>query len=250
MRSLRILLPVAALVILLGLASGCSGGDDESDAATTVTPDAPTESAAASREEVIDDGDAICAEIYAAVNGLDASSASPSIRASQRADLYEGMVERLRGLNSDDAALTDLFAAGRDLVAASEMASESASEGDAVATASYEEDVEEALSDFQAAAADFGFTDCAGDGTALFEPADGAGGATDGTTVDPQAPTDEGTTGEEPAEPDAPDTGGTAGGGQAPDGDAATPDDGGGGVPAGPDDGGGDSGATGGFSPG
>jgi len=238
-------------VLALGLLAGCGGGGDEAADTDAVAETSSEPTVAISRDQVISEGDAICAEVNAAIAGLAASSATPTIIYSQQADLYSGMVERLRGLEGDDAELTEVFAAGRDLIAAADEAEAAAESGDATATASAEAEVESALADFNEAAADYGFTECGGEASTSVEP-----GSVDGTdtgeasgvegdgTVEP-APEDGGEvvpaepSGGAPADGGAPTDGGDTGGGT----------DGGTGTGAGGGSDGG-SGSTGGFSPG
>ena len=246
---------LAALIFALSL-FGCGGGDGDDragDDGAAVTTPAP-EPASLSHEEIVAEGDAICAEVNAAIGGLAAADVSPAIQLSQRTELYTGMVERLRGLDSDDPELTAVFSAGRDLVQAAAAASEAAGRGDTEATVAAETTVTAALASFRAAAGDYGFTECGGPPSTPVSPGSAGGGEDSGTA--PVEPTPS----EPTPEPAAPPAGGAAAGegGTAGPGDAGTD----GGTAAGPDgdggagqgggaggQGGGDS-STGGFSPG
>ena len=99
-RRLLAILPLIALAI-----AGCGGGDggDSTAAAPVETTEATT---ALSKEELIAQGDAICAEVNAAVGTVGSTSSGATGQAAQVADLYSGMVERLKGLGtpSDDSA--------------------------------------------------------------------------------------------------------------------------------------------------
>ena len=157
----RQLLPIP---ILLALAfAGCGGGgDDDSTAAAPVeTTEATT---APSKEELIAQGDGICAEVNAAVGTVGSTSSEASGQAAQVAGLYGGMVERLKGLGapSDDSAGYAEFIASAEALAQAEdnvkLASER-EEGEALSEA--EAGASTALTSFQSAASTFGLEDCA-----------------------------------------------------------------------------------------
>lgn len=140
-RNSLILLLVAAGSLA---AAGCGGSDDEkpppAPAATTDTATSLT------KAELIADGDGICAEVNAAVGSISSSTtADEAIKSSQIADIYSGLAERLDGLGtpSDGDAPTQVVQAAKTL------ADSGASDGGT------------ALEDFQTAATDYGFNDCA-----------------------------------------------------------------------------------------
>lgn len=248
--------PAAVVAALLfgALLVGCGGGDDEDsgdDSAAVVTtsvPDSPT----LDREQIIAEGDAICAEVNAAVGGLASTDASPAIQLGQRSDLYTGMVERLRALDSDDPGLTDVFSAGRDLVQAASEAEAAAMQGDTEATVAAETTVTASLAAFRAAASDYGFTECGGPpSTPVTQGDPGAAGSEDPapSTGEQQVIEPEPQTTTPPAGGAAADGGNTGG---AVDGGTDAGTDAGTGGGTGGDAGGnagGDS-STGGFSPG
>jgi hypothetical protein len=143
--------------------AGCGGGDDgDSTAAAPVeTTEATT---ALSREELIAQGDGICAEVNAAVGTVGSTSADAESQASQVAGLYSGMVERLKGLGapSDDSAGYAEFIAAAEALAQAEGNVELASEReDAEGLASAEAEASSALTSFQSAATSFGLEECA-----------------------------------------------------------------------------------------
>src|SRR3954447_6270138 len=91
-----LVLPAALLAL-----SGCGGGSD--GGTTAATPVESTEAQPTlSKADLITQGDAICAEVNAAVGTLGASEAEVSDQVSQTADLYGGMVERLQALGTPD----------------------------------------------------------------------------------------------------------------------------------------------------
>jgi hypothetical protein len=156
----RQLLPIP---VLLALAlAGCGGGGDDSTAAAPVeTIEATT---ALSKEELIAQGDGICAEVNAAVGTVGSTSSEASGQAAQVAGLYGGMVERLKGLGapSDDSAGYVEFIASAEALAQAEdnvkLVSER-EEGEALSEA--EAEASTALTSFQSAAGTFGLEDCA-----------------------------------------------------------------------------------------
>jgi len=166
MSSHRHCLATFGAVVLIGAGVvGCGGGDDEPPAPATATT-GPTETVALTTEELIDEGDAICAEVNAAIGTIDASTADETSKAEQRADLYDGVAERLGelGTPSDGEAPEDVIAAAEDLA-----------DGGTDVRA------------FQTAAEEYGFTDCA-EAPEMPEVSTGAGGDP-GTATDPGAAT-------------------------------------------------------------
>ncbi len=170
------------------VAAGCGGGDDSSE---TTIADTPTTGAASglSKDEYIQQGDAICAEVNAAVGAVDASATDEADRLGQTADLYEGMIERLRGLGTpdDDAGLDDMLTAGDDLVQATRDAELAAQRGDDSSLA--EAEVSSNLENFQAEAGDYGFDDCAAEGALVVPGTPGAEPAAPVTPTEPVTPT-------------------------------------------------------------
>jgi len=94
-----ILLALAALVALL--VAGCGGGGEETETSTP-TVEEPT---ALTKEDLIEQGDGICAEVNAAVGALassEGSEESASEDSEKVANLYTGMVERLQDLGTPE----------------------------------------------------------------------------------------------------------------------------------------------------
>src|SRR4051794_32083255 len=96
----RSLLPptVACLVAALLLAGCGGGGGEDTTAAAPATTEETTPTL--SKQELIAQGDAICAEVNAAVGTVVSSEAESGQQVSQEADLYGGMVERLQALGT------------------------------------------------------------------------------------------------------------------------------------------------------
>lgn len=79
--------------------SACGGGDDEESPPETAAPPAP-EVVALTTESLIQQGDAICAEVNAAVGAIDNSTADETTKASQREGIYDGLAARLGDLGT------------------------------------------------------------------------------------------------------------------------------------------------------
>lgn len=154
--------PLAVAVVPLALA-GCGGGGD--GGSTAVAPVETTETTALNKEELIAQGDAICAEVNAAIGTVGSTSSGADGQASQIAGLYSGMVERLKdlGVPSDESAGYAEFVSSAEALAQAEenvkLASEREEEGEELSEA--EAEASSALSAFQSEAELFGFEDCA-----------------------------------------------------------------------------------------
>lgn len=131
---------LAATTVSLA-AAGCGGGDESAPAPAPV--EQPAEPAALTKDELISQGDGICAEVNAAVGTIDGSTIiAESDKLKQKGDLYAGLADRLEelGTPSDGEAPTEVIAALR---------------GDPGAESGVD------LAAFQEAATAYGFTECA-----------------------------------------------------------------------------------------
>jgi hypothetical protein len=150
--SLTIALPLAALAI-----AGCGGGDStETTAATTETTPALT------KAELISQGDAICGEVNAAVGSIGSREIAVPEQITQVADLYVGMVERLKGLGApaEDAGYSE-FVEAADELSATQSATKLATEReDTAAIGEATEKAAPALEEFESVAGEYGFEDC------------------------------------------------------------------------------------------
>jgi hypothetical protein len=157
-RRLLAIFPLVALVI-----AGCGGGGG-GDSTATAPAETTEATTALSKAELIAQGDAICAEVNAAVGAVGPTSSAAAGQAAQAAGLYGGMVERLKGLGapSDDSAGYPEFISSAEALAQAEdnvkLASER-EEGEALPEA--EAEASSALTSFQSAATSFGFEQCA-----------------------------------------------------------------------------------------
>jgi hypothetical protein len=169
-RFLLILVPLALAI------AGCGGGGD--DDTTAAAPVETTEAASLIKEELLAQGDAICAEVNAAVGTIGSTSADAGGQTAQVADLYGGMVERLKDLGapSDDSTGYPEFIAAAEALAQTQSDLRLAAErGEEEALATAESEASSAVSSFESAAASYGFEQCS-EAPAAPTPAVPAGG--------------------------------------------------------------------------
>jgi hypothetical protein len=149
-------LPVAALLV-----SGCGGGggSDSSESTATTTAAAPR---ALSKAELIEQGDAICAEVNAAVGSVGSSSTENSSPTSQAADLYSGMVASLNNLGTpqETDGYAEFSSAAEELAKVEDEVKLASERGDTAALEAAETNASSALTSFQNAASEYGFKDC------------------------------------------------------------------------------------------
>lgn len=234
-----LLYATAVLGAAIGIA-GCGGDDGEETAAPATPP--PAETTALTKEELLAQGDAICAEVNAAVGALASSDAGED--SAEVAELYTGMVERLNDLGApsdDPAGYSELSAAAEELAQVEGDVEQAAERGDAEGLASAESEASTAVSSFREAASDFGFEQCSEGPSAVSAPGTGTPGGveTEEEVAPEEVETEEGPA--EEVEEVAPETGGA---GSAEGGT-------GGGAEAGGESGGGETGgSSGGIGPG
>src|SRR6187200_3034023 len=154
-----ILLALAALVALL--VAGCGGGDETET--TTPTVEEPT---ALTKDELIEQGDGICAEVNAAVGALSSSGTpedTPADSTEKVANLYTGMVERLQDLGApegEEAEYADFMGAAEELAKVEGEAKLAAEREDLASMEEKGQEASAALEAFQSQAAIYGFEDC------------------------------------------------------------------------------------------
>jgi hypothetical protein len=230
-------LPVAALLI-----AGCGGGgSSDSSESTATTVAAPK---ALSKAELIEQGDAICAEVNAAVGSVGSSATENSSPASQAADLYSGMVASLNNLGTpqETDGYAEFSSAAEELAKAEDEVKLASERGDTAGLEAAESSASEALTSFQSAASEYGFKDCSEgpSAPATSSPSAESGeleaGGEEAEAVEPEVAEPE--VEAESAPEVAPETGGAGGTAE------------GGGTPGAPEAGGTTGGSSGGIGPG
>jgi hypothetical protein len=221
-----ILLALTALVALL--VAGCGGGGDETETTATPTVEEP---AALTKDELITQGDGICAEVNAAVGALSSSETegeSATGDSEKIANLYTGMVERLQDLGApegDEPEYVKFMEAAEELGKVEGELKLAAERGDVAATEEAGQEASAALEEFQSQAAIYGFEDCSAEpglppavdggpttGGEEFEGGEEEGGVEVEPEFEEPAPEEEIV----PEEEVAPETGGAGGSPEAP----------------------------------
>jgi len=215
-------LPAAALLV-----AGCGGGGggDSSESTAITTAAAPR---ALSKAELIEQGDAICGEVNAAVGSVGSSSTENSSPASQAAGLYSGMVASLNNLGTpqETDGYAEFSSAAEELAKAEDEVKLASERGDTAGLEAAESSASEALTSFQNAASEYGFEDCsegpsapatAGPGAEAGEVEAPAGGE-EAEAVEPEVaePEVEAEAAPEEVAPETGGAGGTAEGGGSP----------------------------------
>jgi hypothetical protein len=147
----------AAAVVVLALA-GCGGGGD-STASTAATT---TEATGLSKAELISQGDAICAEVNAAVGSVGVSGAEVPAQITQVSDLYVGMVESINRLGTPDepAGYAEFSEAAEELSKVESEVKLAAEREDTAALGEAASKATPALEEFEAQAGTYGFEAC------------------------------------------------------------------------------------------
>jgi len=173
----RLTIPALALAGLLAFA-GCGGGGDEG---STASAPATTESTPTlTKEELISQGDAICAEVNAAVGSVGSAETGVPDQIAQVSTLYTGMVERLKDLGepTETAGYDEFIAAADELATVEDEVKLAAERSDTVALGEAATRAAPALEEFESAAESYGFEDCSEGPTA--PPVTGGAGAVGG----------------------------------------------------------------------
>jgi len=172
-----ILLVLGLLVALL--VAGCGGGGGDESETSTPTVEEPV---ALTKDELIEQGDGVCAEVNAAVgalSGAETPETTPGETTEKVANLYIGMVERLQDLGApagEEADYAKFMEAGEELAKVEGEAKLAAEREDVAALEEKGQEAASALESFQSEAAIYGFEDCS-DEPGLPTPA-GSGEAT------------------------------------------------------------------------
>jgi hypothetical protein len=204
------------LPLCAGLLGACGGGSDSTPTAITPTVKAPQK---LSKADFIKQADGYCAEVNAALGSLSSAGSTSSSSTQQRAELYSGLMQHLRGLGTpDDQSGLDAFLSAGDEVASAEKSEvDAASSSDSAALASAESDAAAAQSKFAGAATAYGFKEC---GQGPSTPSGVATAPSTAPTVTPTAPA--APTATTPAPVPAAPAGGTAGTPAPPTGGGST----------------------------
>ncbi|HUC00674.1 MAG TPA: hypothetical protein VMS11_12695 [Solirubrobacterales bacterium] len=162
MRPSRHLVPALLLTALLALvAAGCGGGGDET---TDTTAEKTVETKPSlTKEELIKQGDGVCAEVNAAVGSVGSSAADPSSQTTSVANLYINMVESLKNLGEpreEAAAYKPFMEAAEELAKVEGEVKLAAEREDTVALGEAATQAAPILEEFQTQAGIFGFEDC------------------------------------------------------------------------------------------
>jgi hypothetical protein len=195
------------------LVAGCGGGGG-SDESSEAKPASPTETTL-STAELIEQGDAICAEVNSAIGSIE-EGAGGSVAAEKVAELYIGMVGSLKELSpSEDAVAYGEFAAvaGEFETAENEVRLAARTEQPAALEAA-EAKAAPALPAFQSAASEYGFNECSEDPSApVTSTSPGVEGEAEGGVEAEESPEAVEPEAAEPeaAPEEAPETGGAGG---------------------------------------
>ncbi len=224
MSSPRLTTLAVLLVALLALA-GCGGGDDDDSTAAAPPPKETTPTL--TKAELISQGDAICAEVNAAIGSVGSTESGVQDEVTQVATLYTGLVERLKDLGEPDdtAGYSEFIAAAEELAKVEDEARLASERADTVALGEAATRAAPALEEFQSAAGAYGFENCSEGPSA--PPVTGAEGAVPGEEEVAPEGTEEAEV--EPESEEAPEAGGEEeappeGGGTGPGGGSGTED--------------------------
>jgi hypothetical protein len=216
MRPSKLLIAVSLLALTALVVAGCGGGDDstESTAATT-------EATALTKAELISQGDAICAEVNAAIGTLAASEEEVPDQIVKTSDLYIGMVDSIKGLGMPEEAegYEELIAAAEDLSAIESEAKLASEREDTLALGEAATKAAPILEEFASVAGEYGFKACS-EGPSAPAPTGAGSGVTPpteeeaegGVEVAPEELEEEAPVEELAPEEAAPETGGAGGG--------------------------------------
>ena len=146
----------AALVVLS--VAGCGGGSDSTASTAATTEATPT----LSKADLISQGDAICAEVNAAVGSVGTSEAAVPQQVTQVSDLYVGMVDSIQRLGTPDepAGYSEFIEAAEELSTVEGEAKLAAEREDTAALGEAATKAAPALEEFEAQAGVYGFEDC------------------------------------------------------------------------------------------
>jgi uncharacterized membrane protein YgcG len=208
-KPLTIAMPAALVVLSV---AGCGGGSDSTaSTAATTTEATPT----LSKAELISQGDAICAEVNAAVGSVGTSGAAVPQQVTQVSDLYIGMVDSIQrlGTPAEPAGYSEFIEAAEELSTVEGEAKLAAEREDTTALGEAATKAAPALEEFETQAGVYGFEDCSKGPSAPTPSGTGAAPSEEegGVEVAPEV-SEEPEVEEAAPEEAAPETGGAGGG--------------------------------------
>lgn len=157
-------LPKILIALSLGglVLAGCGGGDDDTTE-STATAEAP---AALTKADLISQGDAICAEVNAAVGSVSASESGDETE--RVADLYIGMVDSLENLGApaEETGYPEFIAAAAELSKVEGELKLAAEREDGAALEEASAAAVPAIEEFEEQAGLYGFEQCGEEPTA------------------------------------------------------------------------------------
>jgi hypothetical protein len=213
LKPLTISIPLAALVALA--IAGCGGGGGSDSTASTAAATETTPSL--SKAELISKGDAICAEVNAAVGSVGASETEVPQQITQVSDLYAGMVDSIKALGTptEAAGYPEFIEAAEELAKVEGEAKLASEREDTAALGEAATKATPILEEFESVAGEYGFEKCS-EGPSAPTPAAGAPAPEEeegGIEAAPEA-TEEAEVEEAAPEEVAPETGGAGGVGE------------------------------------
>jgi hypothetical protein len=149
-------------LLIAALIAGCGGGGDETTESTVATSEEPQK---LTKAELIEQGDAICAEVNAAVGAL-SSEIEPSTipeTTEKTSNLYIGMVERLQDLGAPEGAestYTSFMEAAEEFAKVESEVKLATEREDTEALSAAANEATPALEEFEAQAEAYGFEQC------------------------------------------------------------------------------------------
>lgn len=176
-------LAIAASLLIALMIAGCGGGDETETTASEKAEAKPT----VAKAELISQGDAICAEVNAAVASVGSSSAASQTQATQVASLYENMVGSLLQLGRPTEAegYSEFIQAAEQLAKVEGEVKLAAEREDAEALEGASGRASTALEEFQGQAAIYGFEQCS-QGPGIPAPITEGGSEEGGVEVAPE----------------------------------------------------------------
>ena len=163
----KVAIATSAAAILVFPIAGCGGDDStiQSVSSPTTTDSAP---AAVATDEFITAADARCAEANAAIANLSTDTAASSTTVQQQLSITKGTLSGLKALGEPedpDGSLADYYAAMQDQIATLKQQESALASGDTAAYESLGVDLDQAMSDAESAAGEFGLEECGQQGS-------------------------------------------------------------------------------------